>query len=245
MLIGYWTDPYKEEILYGAYSRTYRDLDPNTLQDFTQLYLGRDQYMITKPAFMHNMRYLLDNLHPGHLYTEDYLIKNHTLLPAFVPFLSTTTSQKIVDSIYTDSREAKNGLTQWRLPSQNGLLYCPACVEKDINVVGEPYFHRVHQFPCVYVCPEHGVWLKTYPSFAEFETHTFKLITLDENIATKEPTTIDITDTTERILLEYAEWVLSLLQKGDFVSIDFEMFKKSCKRLLAEKGLATYKGVVR
>lgn len=39
--------------------------------------------------------------------------------------------------------------------------YCPQCLDQDRMVCGEPYWHRSHQLPNVFFCPEHQYPLQT------------------------------------------------------------------------------------
>ena len=41
------------------------------------------------------------------------------------------------------------------------LRYCPSCVREDRMRYGERYWHRTHQLPGVYLCPEHSVFLES------------------------------------------------------------------------------------
>lgn len=45
------------------------------------------------------------------------------------------------------------------LPSVH-LRFCPDCTERERNIHGEAYWHRVHQVPGVCVCPEHATLLE-------------------------------------------------------------------------------------
>lgn len=41
------------------------------------------------------------------------------------------------------------------------IRYCPQCIDQDHSTWGEPYWHRVHQLPSVFFCPEHDCALST------------------------------------------------------------------------------------
>jgi hypothetical protein len=41
------------------------------------------------------------------------------------------------------------------------IWYCPQCIDQDYTEWGEPYWHRVHQLPSVFFCPEHHCALST------------------------------------------------------------------------------------
>jgi len=43
------------------------------------------------------------------------------------------------------------------------LSYCPTCREEDVRRFGMSYWHRTHQLPVVFFCPEHGDRLVSVP----------------------------------------------------------------------------------
>ncbi|MBC8750291.1 hypothetical protein OKW42_002861 [Paraburkholderia sp. WC7.3d] len=38
---------------------------------------------------------------------------------------------------------------------RGSLWYCPDCLTLDLHTFGEPYWHRLHQLPTIYYCPDH------------------------------------------------------------------------------------------
>lgn len=39
------------------------------------------------------------------------------------------------------------------------MRYCPACYQEDLQLYGEPYWHRRHQLPDMQICTKHRCWL--------------------------------------------------------------------------------------
>ena len=39
------------------------------------------------------------------------------------------------------------------------MRYCPVCYQEDLQLYGEPYWHRSHQLPDMQICTKHRCWL--------------------------------------------------------------------------------------
>ena len=39
------------------------------------------------------------------------------------------------------------------------MRYCPVCYQEDLQLHGEPYWHRSHQLPDMQICTKHRCWL--------------------------------------------------------------------------------------
>ena len=39
------------------------------------------------------------------------------------------------------------------------MRYCPICYQEDLQLYGEPYWHRSHQLPDMQICTKHRCWL--------------------------------------------------------------------------------------
>lgn len=90
------------------------------------------------------------------------VVKRHTLLPYYAPFLS---QQQVEDAYALMAGNGKGlmlrlGLIASRLEFAARVRFCPVCIEQDITCVGAAYWHRVHQLPGVLVCPHHGSALR-------------------------------------------------------------------------------------
>jgi len=91
-------------------------------------------------------------------HSVDSLLLNHTCFPAYAPFLDKHTSQNFLKAINTKTSTPKRAVVK-----ENNFIYCPLCVEKDISLYGEPYYHREHQIYGVHVCYLHKCILKEHP----------------------------------------------------------------------------------
>lgn len=104
--------------------------------------------------------YLVAALPPGHAYTVDWLIDQHTLFPFYAPFLTSARANRVraeMAGTQPANPRGLTGLNTYRVPLPDFFRYCPCCVEEDRVACGECYWHRLHQTPGVEVCPQHQV----------------------------------------------------------------------------------------
>jgi len=90
------------------------------------------------------------------------IIKRHTVLPYYAPFLTNDQLQHAQASMAGDGKGLmlKLGVNASRIEGASRVRFCPECLNEDISRVGAAYWHRVHQLPGVLVCPHHGKLLK-------------------------------------------------------------------------------------
>lgn len=102
-------------------------------------------------------------LPPGHLYSSNEFIYDHTHYPFYAPFLPPERSLLVKNAMRQSglNRVAERiGLSADRLRMPTFLRFCPSCVEQDRTDFDETYWHRVHQLPGVEVCPHHATFLE-------------------------------------------------------------------------------------
>lgn len=107
-------------------------------------------------------------------YTADYFIQKHTVLPYFLPFISKDKVNRLIQGIKESGGHSLfllSGMATSNLYN-NKLYYCPLCVEEDIKIIGEPYFHRNHQLAGIMTCHKHGCYLKAYKPYSENTSKT-------------------------------------------------------------------------
>ncbi len=174
----------------------------------------------------------------GGKYTADYLIKNHTILPYYTPFLPIKRREEIIKEIkYKDCSGIYNkiGITAGSVCKKNGIYYCPICVQNDIDTSGEAYIHREHQLQGIFICPHHGELLKKYKviknDVSRLEFIRFEKQLLDIK---SEPEIVKNYD----MMLKLSKNAYHLLQ-NDFIRTDKKAILEKYKNLLNEKGLTT------
>jgi hypothetical protein len=161
-MICVFPDPHPDELLYSVCAR-YNDLMqyPNSTTATRNFFgVGSISAVVDLP---NKIDYLISELPPGHLYTADHLIDNHTLFPLYASFLQRERARVVRDGM---RRVGENqiyeqiGLTASSVPQPQWLRFCPKCVEADRGSFGETYWHRIHQISGVEVCPHHAVFLE-------------------------------------------------------------------------------------
>ncbi|MGO4350129.1 TnsD family Tn7-like transposition protein [Paenibacillus sp. MCAF9] len=95
------------------------------------------------------------------------IIRKHTLLPWFLPFLSGKQQIDILKEIKTGGKnnESNVGKLAGNKFSRNievDIKYCGCCISEDINQYGTAYIHREHQFTFIHICRKHSVKLITH-----------------------------------------------------------------------------------
>jgi len=89
----------------------------------------------------------------GFSYTASELIRNHTLFNLYEPFMPKELAEKTYVRMLgcgSLGLHSSLGLCSSTVPMPEYFKYCPEC-----NAA--TYIHRVHQSPCIDVCPYHGI----------------------------------------------------------------------------------------
>jgi TniQ len=161
-MLGFFTDPFPDEILYSAIARYHRRTRNSCVAATARDLFGCEirQMTVDLPS---RLGFLVDRLPPGHCYTVDRLIDEHTLLPFYAPFLPPKRLQQLRSDMAGapdgGSIHGRSGILTSHI-SLEYLRFCPPCVDEDRARHGEPYWHRLHQVPGVAVCPVHMVFLE-------------------------------------------------------------------------------------
>lgn len=155
-------DAYPDEIFCGILGR-YQLRNGYTSYKSTQEDLFGTRSAVTSVYFPSRLSALCTNLP----YSDEHrFIQNNTMFPLFQPFLPQSRCDKIIGAMKGNNGggiHASIGLAAGGVAGSDGRLrYCPHCIQEDDEKYGEPYWHRVHQAPGVFVCPEHKVFLEEY-----------------------------------------------------------------------------------
>lgn len=212
-MIGYFRDPYPDELLYSICARLYEvagSVSPSAI--LHQLFnLPRMRMHIEFPT---RIRWFVNALPRGTDYTEDEFIYKHTLFPFYRAFLPVSRANELESNMKTGgSRLAigKAGLLLAMAYTPRSLRFCPLCVKADHDMHGEPYWHRVHQLPGVLVCRAHQTFLEDSSVPTRGRTGTGQLITAARAIQLVKPRYLENRGATGEKLLqiaEDAEWIL-------------------------------------
>lgn len=180
-MLTYFSMPYEGEIFYSIISR-YRYYSGSVSYAKMMMDLFGYESQVIAIELPNGLEHL-SNVINNNKITSDYFIKNHTLLPIFKPFLSSRKSDEIVDIMRARGSKSlyfKLGLISGKIQRNTSLFYCPLCVKDTLNKYNEAFFHRIHQFQGVLVCPHHGCLTKEYPVNLKSITRN-ELIRLENN----------------------------------------------------------------
>ncbi|WP_099431271.1 TnsD family Tn7-like transposition protein [Pseudomonas mosselii] len=91
------------------------------------------------------------------------IIFQHTILPLFFPFQSPQNIEQTLDTLKSStlgSLKYRLGLLTGRFGAEHPLKACNECIISDRAASGVAYWHLMHQYPGVIVCPEHHLLLR-------------------------------------------------------------------------------------
>lgn len=245
-MLGYFADPYPDELLYSVYARLWEKLGCKNGQAFSRMVFGSGS-AVPSIALPHYLNYLIGVIPRGHSYTSDWLIANNTLFPMFVPFLPVQRVRRIQRALRSSQRGAIQfllGQKRTSVTSLRYLRYCPVCVQQDRLLHGECYWHRCHQVPEVEVCSHHEVWLEDSQASGSNlrASHAFK--SAEQTIRLEPPRFLKPDEPAATTILALARNVFWLLTHSDLES-DQAGIRRRYLAALAEQGMATYSGRVK
>jgi len=123
-------------------------------------------------------------------YTADGLIYGHTLFPFYEPFLPAERAAMVFEAMKGNrggTIHTRAGIMASSVVMPKFLRFCPDCVKEDKVRRGELYWRRLHQVPCVLVCPQHNkLLLGSSAPMHYLNKHEF-IPANEENCACREP----------------------------------------------------------
>ena len=123
------------------------------------------------------------------------------------------------------------------------LRYCPVCVTEDREAYGEAYWHRLHQVPCVEVCPLHNVFLEESKLRARDRRTRHQYVAAQSILLDQPARPLEPGKEEHILLLNLTRDIEWLLQRN--IVAGPEILQRRYLNLLAQQGLATYGGRVR
>lgn len=215
-MLGFFTDPYPDELLYSVFSR-YHSRVGNSSKEATAHDLFGNARACVVVDLPSRLQHLIARLPPGHRYSVERLIDEHTVLPFYEPFMPSDRALQLRRQM---SEEDKGGAIHGRigvLTSQirlDRLRYCPACVREDKEQCGETYWHRTHQLPGIEVCASHAVFLERSSVSVLNRSNDEAFVTAKQalkDVATTDDRSMDEANPAHRAVLRIAEdatWLL-------------------------------------
>jgi hypothetical protein len=180
-MLPFFTDPYKDELLYSAFARYHFQSGNIDLKDTLRELFGKDS-VIPNLEIGSNLSYLCQRI--GNHYNANKLLQNHTIFPYYSPFLPEKRKQELISDICNSDATGvftKIGIVAGSICKKVGIWYCPQCAKRELNQLGEVFIHREHQLQGVLLCPHDGAFLKKYP-IDKLNTSRVAYIRFDENL---------------------------------------------------------------
>lgn len=235
-MIRYFPMPYPDETMYSIFVRYSKHVGNKNLFITKEELLGK-MHLIVNNRFVSNVTYICENLPNDSIYTQEYFIDNHTIMPIYKPFVPLDRYKKSYETLKLgnlNSVYSSLGITAGTVIASNHVNYCPKCTVEDKALYGEAYIHRIHQVEGVLVCPKHNIWLMSY----EFNSND-ELIDIDEifeNISF-----LSVPDNRLFLLAKDFDWLLSNYEKlGRFHEV-----KRKYNSGLIKKGYMSVKGLIK
>lgn len=161
-MIGFFTDPYPDELFYSACARFGATCNYRNAATVARELFGM-QTGNAIVSFPNRLAHFISLLPPGHKYTVDRVIDDHTPLRFYSPFVEADRVKVIRREMRGRSENrifSRLAINACGLSSPEVLRFCPSCVRSDRERYGETYWHRLHQLPGVHVCAEHRLFLE-------------------------------------------------------------------------------------
>jgi hypothetical protein len=234
-MIHFFTDPYKDELIYSAISRYHFYTGNIDFKDTLEECFGK-RTIVPSLEIGSPVKTLAENI--GGKYTADYLISKHTILPYYLPFQPSKGQKEIIEEVKNKDCSGiynKLGIIAGSLFKTAGIYYCPNCAKKELEVYGEAFIHREHQLQGIFLCPKDGGLLKPY-KVTKNDVSRLEFIRFEKKL-------LQLEDKADKI--EHYEKLVALskdayyLLENELEGIGKETILKKYKNLLAERDLTT------
>jgi hypothetical protein len=227
--VNFFPSGYPDESLFSLVSR-YHQLSGNLDDRATLSELFGKHTLIVTSHLPSLIDVFIGNLPSGSKVGSQTIIDQYTVFPYYRPFLSERQHSQAMALMKGDTA---NGLKTMMglVPSQTGssgncYRFCDRCKSYDVEQYGQPYWHRAHQLPMVWICHEHGVPLyELNSSWVSLNRHRLFL-----------PTAVNVLEHAEKIDVE--ERHFSLL--NDVAILSKELLDARHETICRRKLRATY-----
>lgn len=173
------------------------------------------------------------------------IIRDRTIAPLFLPFLSEPAQIELLDSMLrrgVGNPTGKLGLIRQGFASRHPLKACRTCMEEDEKAHGVAWWHRSHQCPGVWICPIHERPLlravDTSPTphdwYLPFDAQWYSTTGEQEHSPLGRSRSEHL-----------ASFALGTLQLPWLFRFDIEVLREVLRQGLFERSLATSSGTVR
>src|SRR5882672_11317986 len=162
-MIGFFPQPHPDELWYSACARFSERMRFGTETGVMLALYGR-RHAIAAADLPHRLQALASQLPPGHPCSADAIIDQHTFLPYYSPFLSTSTYVTVRHFMVDGSKPSvrvRCGACTNRVRPPKFFRSCPVCDRENRERYAETYWRRLFQLPGVEICPIHRTFLES------------------------------------------------------------------------------------
>ncbi|MCW8930091.1 MAG: TnsD family transposase [Gammaproteobacteria bacterium] len=156
-MLAYFPKSYESEILYSLIARygihTGTEVQKEIISDLFGVKTAAA--IIDFPS---HLRELSTRVKDVWSITPQEIIQNHTLLPAYLPFITPEHAEQAIESSmsnYGANIHTRIGISASSVTLPEYLRLCPLCIKEQKINLGETYWRREHQLPGVYFCSVH------------------------------------------------------------------------------------------
>jgi hypothetical protein len=254
-LIRYFPSIYKDELLYSAFGRYYKDTGENSTKAvFLELY-GNCNNTVSVVDFPSHLNSFHEQFGISDYYSTDDIISNFTMLPLYYPFLDTARQIYATENMKGHNGKGlymKLGVMASNLKGLNHMKFCPECIRDDMLQYKVPYWHRSHNLEGVKVCYKHHILLRSHCPICNkpintkdrYKLHALKLFcSCGHNLIEYEQ---DISLNKELLNhhINLSKTVYQILN-SDIQDVNIEIIYENYSYRLTERDLLTLKGRVR
>lgn len=242
----FFPSPYHDESLYGICTR-FHERSGHCYSKETAIKLFGSMHTHANVDFPSRIAILCGKITPGSALTSKYMVDNHTLFPLYRPFMTLEKQSFVLSKMIDTSGDRKiTFLHQSKGESENELRFmrfCPACIEKQENELGEAYWKRSHQALDVRVCHAHHNWLlESNVPLGSFKKDV-EFVKLDANIiATGKPVGQGIVSQFD---IDVADEIYWLLNEYKDDAINLNIIRDRYLSFLMDMGYATRLGAIK
>jgi hypothetical protein len=241
-MIGFFPDPYPDELLYSACARYARQTKYQNSTHAVEELFGSHHItvMVDLPCYLER---LIQALPFGHAYTTDLILDKHTLLPFYAPFIAPDRFELVRGEMLGASGHvyARMGLTACGVKWTKRLRFCPECAREDRENFGETYWHRIHQVTGVEVCPQHEAFLEDSAAQCRQRRYYGQLIAAETSVPVVATRRLCSSSDEHSLLLRITRAARWLLDRPA-TPLDGLPLRERYYQLLLERGYADYGG---
>lgn len=229
--------PYPDELQYSVVARYHLRSNNSSPKWTLKDVYGTENVIATIDLPSHigelSRRNIVKNI------SVDQWINEHTFYPFYAPFMPRNRAillRKLMESGDGSGIHTLVGITASTFDRDSKILFCPSCYDEDVQQYGEPFWHRIHQLPGVWLCPIHGDILHqmTYPVS---ERHGLTVLPISRRMFRSIPVLENVSDKTFERLLAISKDIQALLQMKE--ERGFYNSKPLLLSRLSELGLLT------